>query len=475
MDKRHGPTQTSLLEGLSYGGFFLGQNIIYLIQYQYLLYFYTEHVGLSIASTATMMLIARIWDALNDPIMGALVDKLNFKGGKYLPWIRVATYLLPLSLLLVFVNINASYSLKLVFAYATFLFWDMIYTISDAPLFSLSTAMTSNIYERDKLLSYGRFAAALAAIISAAFMVLKAGLGWTGTVAVFMAFSFLVMLPLQFTAKERAPYNRSADISYLTIFKYLFKNKYLLIYYAGYLAYEGTNTLQIMAAYFANSNLGDEGLVMTIMAITVIPTLLVSPFLPRLIKWIGKKKLTIYSTILTIMLSIIQYFIGYDNFTLFLAFTSIRVLFMMLPPLIYGMFTADCIEYGAHVNGERTEGISFALQTFVTKMAAAFCSVLCLLLLKYFGYVEQAAQQSARTLHGIWIIITLVPVIGYLGMLVAMAFYKLDENTVQQYINDSIAQSTVAGLVRSADGIADLPGTDMPSANIPPAGISGDQ
>ena len=441
MEKRHAPNQASRFEGLSYGGFFLGQNIIYIIQYQYLLYFYTEYVGLTIETTATMMLIARLWDALNDPIMGALVDRLNLKGGKYLPWLKFATYFLPLSLLLVFVNIDASYSLKLVYAYATFLFWDMIYTVSDAPLFSLSTAMTSNIFERDKLLSYGRFAAALAAIISAAFMGLKAGLGWTGTVAVFMGFSFLVMLPLQFTAKERAPYQRSTDITVLKIFKYLFRNKYLLIYYAGYLALEGTKTLQIMAAYFANSNLGNEGLVMVIMAITVVPTLFIAPFLPNLIRWIGKKKLTIYSCILAIVLSIMQYFIGYDNFQFFLFFTAIRVLFMMLPALVYGMFTADCIEYGAHINGERTEGISFALQTFVTKLASAACSLLCLLLLKYFGYVEQAAQQTERTLHGIWIILTLVPVIGYVGMLIAMRFYKLDENTVQQYINNSISRS----------------------------------
>ncbi|HAH95404.1 MAG TPA: MFS transporter [Firmicutes bacterium] len=453
MDKRHAPKQTSRAEGLSYGGFFLGQNIIYIIQYQYLLYFYTEYVGLSIESTAAMMLIARLWDALNDPIMGALVDKINLKSGKYLPWLKFATYLLPLSLLLVFVNINGSYSLKLVYAYATFLFWDMVYTVSDAPLFSLSTAMTSNIFERDKLLSYGRFAAALAAIISAAFMGLKAGLGWTGAVAVFMGFSFLVMMPLQFAAKERVPYQRSTDITFRQIFKYLFRNKYLLIYYAGFLAVEGTKTLQIMATYFANSNLGNEGLVLVIMAITVIPTLFIAPFLPKLIQWIGKKKLTIYSCIWAIALSLVQYFVGYANFELFLFITAIRVLFMMIPVLIYGMFTADCIEYGAHINGERTEGISFALQTFVTKLAAAICSVLCLMLLKYFGYVEQAVQQSERTLHGIWIILSLVPIVGYVGMLIAMAFYKLDERTVQQYIDNSITASAGAQAVSAGGSI----------------------
>ncbi len=166
--------QTSRAERLSYGGFFLGQNIIYVIQLQFLIYFYTEHVGLTLGSTTLMLLIARLWDAFNDPIMGAIVDKCNFKSGKYLPWLRFSTYAIPLSLFFVFININSTYSIKLAFAYITYIAWGMLYTVSDAPIFSLATVMTSDIYERDKLISYGRLAAALAAISSAVFMSIKA-------------------------------------------------------------------------------------------------------------------------------------------------------------------------------------------------------------------------------------------------------------------------------------------------------------
>lgn len=432
--------QTSRLERLSYGGFFLGQNIIYVIQLQFLVYFYTESVGLSLGSTTLMLLVARLWDAFNDPIMGAIVDKCNFKSGKYLPWIRFSTYSIPLSLLFVFININASYSTKLVFAYITYIAWGMMYTVSDAPLFSLSTVMTNDTYERDKLISYGRLAAAVAAISSAVFMSLKTPFGWTWTVAIYCIIAFLVMLPLQFVAKERVKYKRSEDITFARIFKFLFRNKYLIIYYAGYLAINGTNTLQTMAAYFANSNLGDENLVTVIMATTVLPVVIVAPFLPVLIKKIGKKKLTIYCSVITIFLCIIQYIIGYENFVVFLAVSAIRVLFMQIPLLIYGMFTADCIEYGAYINGERTEGIAFSVQTLVTKLSGAICSTICLSLLGYFGYVQQATHQTQSALHGIWIILTLVPVIGYLIMIFAMAFYKLDEETVEKLIKSNLSQ-----------------------------------
>ena len=426
--------QTSKLERLSYGGYFFGQNVIYAIQYQFLVYYYTESVGLTIASTTMLLLIARLWDAFNDPIMGVIVDKTNFNGEKYLPWLKFCTYIIPLSLFFVFININASYSIKLVYAYITYIFWGMMYTISDAPLFSLSTVMTNNMFERDKLISYGRLAAALAAISTAVFILLKTSIGWSMAVGVYCILAFISMFPLQFYAKERIRYKRSENVTFAKSFKYLFKNKYLLIYYLGFLAIHSTNTLQTMVAYFANSNLGNEGLVTIIMGATILPVVVIAPFLPVLIRKIGKKKLTIYSCIIAIILCVVQYFAGYENFILFLMLSVVRVLFMQIPLLIYGMFTADCIEYGAYINGERSEGMAFSIQTFITKLSGAIGGTICLMILSYSGYVEQASQQSESSLKGIWIALTLVPAIGYSLMLIVMIFYRLDEADVAKFM-----------------------------------------
>jgi sugar (glycoside-pentoside-hexuronide) transporter len=429
--------QTTKTERLSYTGFFLGQNIIYVLPFQFLTYFYTEHVGLTLADTAVLLLLAKVWDSINDPIMGAIVDKCNFKKGKFLPWLKVATYTVPLSLFLMFSNVEGPYILKLVYAYMTYLIFDMVYTISDSPLFSLSTVMTSNTYERDKLMAYGRLAAAVAAITSAVFMDMKKEVGWTWTVGIYCLISFLVMFPLQFTAKERVKYKNSEDISFVKIFQYLFKNKYLLIYFIGFLGIEITNTLQIIAVYFANSNLGDESMVMIIMAVVIVPVILVAPILPRLIKSFGKKKVTVISSIIAIILSVVQYFVGYENLTVFLAIAAVRVTFMQLPLMLYGMFTADCIEYGAYHTGERTAGIAFSLQTFMTKLGGALANTLCVVLLGVFGYIGKAPQQTAGALEGIWIIMSLIPCLGYVVMLVVMAIYKLDEKEVERMIEEN--------------------------------------
>ncbi len=429
--------QTGKMERLSYAGFFFGQNIIYVLPFQFLTFFYTEYVGLTLGDTTILLLLAKVWDAINDPIMGAVVDKCNFKKGKYLPWLKFVTYVLPVSLLFMFVNVEGPYIIKLIYAYFTYIVFDMVYTISDSPLFSLSTVMTSSTYERDKLMSYGRLAAAVAAISSAVFMSVKANVGWTWTVAFNCLISFLVMFPLQFSAKERVKYHKSEDITFLKIFQYLFKNKYLLIYYLGYMAIGTTNTLQIMAVYFTNSNLGDETMVTVIMGVTILPVILIAPFLPMMIKKFGKKKLTVSSSIATILLCIVQYFAGYDNLTVFLAIAAVRVLFMQIPLMLYGMFTADCIEYGAYVSGERTAGMAFSIQTFVTKLSAAFCNTLCLIMLNAFGYVEMAPTQSTQALHGIWIIMSLVPMVGFLIMIFIMSIYKLDEAKVASMMEEN--------------------------------------
>ncbi len=426
--------QTSKMERLSYGGFFLGQNIIYIIPLQLLTYFYTEYVGLTLVDSTLLLLLAKVWDAINDPIMGAIVDKCNFKKGKYLPWLKVVTYFLPLSMFLLFVNVEGPYLLKLIYAYITYILFDIVYTISDSPLFSLSTVMTGNIYERDQLIAFGRLAAAVAAIASAVVFNIKDLVGWTFTAGIYCVIAFIVMFPLQFCAKERMKYQRSEEITFVKIFRYLFKNKYLLIYFIGFLGIEVTNTLQIMAAYFANSNMGDESFYLIIMAVSILPVILIAPFLPKLIQKFGKKRLTVACSIVTIFLSIVQYLAGYESLVIFLSIAAARVLFMQIPLMLYGMFTADCIEYGAYVNGERTEGIAFSLQTFVTKLGGALCNTLCLFMLGLFGYVGKAAEknieQSAKALHGIWVILSLVPIAGYIIMLIIMCFYKLDEQKV---------------------------------------------
>lgn len=438
---------TSTFERFSYGGFFFGQNIIYCLQYQYFSDFLINTVGFSTATVMALLVVSRVWDAVNDPIMGAVIDKVHFKKGKFLPWIRVSTFLIPFFLLMMFVNPNTLMGastpewLRLGFSFLALLLWDFSYTLSDAPLFSLATAMTPHLYERDKLMSHGRLAAAVAAICSAAYAMMLKPLGVFGTVAVYCVLSLLFMLPINFVAKERVTH-RPTEIGFLEVFKYLFQNKPLLIYYVGYFAIAATNTLQSFAIYFTRGNLGDESMTTPIMGVSVVPVILITPFIPSLINRFGKKNLTIFSSIVAIILCVAQYFIGYANVFVFMAVCAVRVVFMMIPHIVYGMFTADCIEYCDAKTGKRTEGISFSLQTLMTKLSGSVVTFLGLAIMSAFGYVEQLESfQSARAQEGIWIVMSILPAAGYIVMLIIMLFfYKLKESDVQAMIEANQAR-----------------------------------
>lgn len=424
--------QTTRKERMAYGGFFMAQNILYAIQFQFLGYFYTEYVGITLGAASLIILLARIWDAFNDPVMGAIVDRTNFEKGKYIPWLKVVTYVVPLFSVLIFLNPGSTPGQKVAFAAVSYVIWGMVYTMSDAPLFSLGTVMGSSMFERDKMLAIGRLGAALGVITTAVFMSVKVQVGWFSTALIYSAAAFFLMFPLTFLAKERVKHEQQDSVTFKKIILTVIRNKYLMIYYIGYLSIMITNTLQVIAPYFAKASLGSEEMVTIIMGISIIPVIIVSMMLPRLIRLFGKKKLTVWCGVIFIVLCVIQYVAGYENMALFLGISAIRTMFMQIPILIYGMFTADCIEYGAYLTGQRTEGVSFSIQTLMTKLGGGLAAMLVLQMLNLFDYVEGASVQAESTLQGIWIILTLVPIIGFLVMMVMMYFYRLDETLVEK-------------------------------------------
>jgi Na+/melibiose symporter-like transporter len=175
-----------------------------------------------------------------------------------------------------------------------------------------------------------------------------------------------------------------------------------------------------------------------------------------MIKAFGKKKLTVITSFIAIALSILQYFYGYDNIIMFLSVAAVRIAFMQIPLLLYGMFTSDCIEYGTYITGERTAGMAFSLQTFMTKLGGALANTLTVVLLAVFGYVKQSPTQTPQALEGIWIILTLVPAVGYLVMIFIMKFYKLDEKEVLRMIEEN--QNRQKALSGNRNGMEELYG-----------------
>lgn len=250
---------TNRLERLAYGGYFMGQNLIYFLVYQFLMLFYTDVVGITAGAVGTMFLIARIFDAVNDPIMGIIVDKTNLEGGKFIPWIKLVIFLMPLTTVILFIKVGGGGINSLIYAYITYLIWGIIYTISDVPIFALATVMTHNSNERVTLISIGRIGAGLGSvIISLFFMTLLSKIAWTGTVLLLATLALLSMLPLRYLGRERYVYQQKEVLSLKKIFSFVLNNKYLLIFYGAIIMASLTNTSTVSINYFAIYNLGNE-------------------------------------------------------------------------------------------------------------------------------------------------------------------------------------------------------------------------
>ncbi|CUM70053.1 MULTISPECIES: MFS transporter [Turicibacter] len=425
---------TNRLERLAYGGYFMGQNLIYFLVYQFLMLFYTDVVGITAGAVGTMFLIARIFDAVNDPIMGIIVDKTNLEGGKFIPWIKLVIFLMPLTTVILFIKVGGGGINSLIYAYITYLIWGIIYTISDVPIFALATVMTHNSNERVTLISIGRIGAGLGSvIISLFFMTLLSKIAWTGTVLLLATLALLSMLPLRYLGRERYVYQQKEVLSLKKIFSFVLNNKYLLIFYGAIIMASLTNTSTVSINYFAIYNLGNESYISTLTIANMIPMLLVPFVLPPLIKRYGKKKIFIMAFIVAILSSLVFYLIGYSNIVWVHLFTTIKGI-AQVPTFMIGLFTVDCIEYGTYTTNERAEGISFSLQTFTAKLSAAVAGAISGFVLERVGY-EAGVIQTPQTLNGIWNMYVLYPIFGaVIAIIIMWRYYDLTEKQVDDMI-----------------------------------------
>lgn len=446
MSKTNENWKTTKKERTSYAMFFLGQNMFYMFVYFYLSFFYTEVALIPAGAVATIFLVARVWDAVNDPMMGVIVDRSRWKSGKFIPWIRLSTILLPFSCILMFaVKSEMTSGTKIAFAAVTYILFGMIYTVNDAPAFALSTIMTDDVTERSTLMSSGRLCATCATLLAAIFVKPLANrIGWMGVAIVIAVWGVVMMTPVCRNARERFKNQAEGSLSLKEIVSYIKSNKYLLIFLAAFLLGSSLNFATSMGTYVAKYSLGNENLVSVISLICMAPMLVVPVALPRLMKRYDKKSILIVSLIINIVFSTALFIAGSENTALFLILSFGRCLGLGGFTTMSYMFVADCIEYGTYKTHKRAEGITFSLQTFCTKMSGAVAGAIPLFVFSVTGLNSSVpvAMQSKEALDAVWMTYTLIPVLGMIGVLLIIVFaYKLTDKDVQRMadINHGIA------------------------------------
>lgn len=441
--------ETDSKERKSYYIYFAGQNMIYTLVSTYLVT-YLMFQGVNLAKAGTIMLLVKVWDAVNDAIFGVIFDSVKFKSGKkYLPWLRISTVLIPLSTILLFLIPKSSgETLKLIWFAVAYICWDTAYTLCDVPIYGVITSMTKNMDERNGMLSYksiwGGVGTAIATLIASVLVSEGVGSNYSVVAIIISVGALITMIPVLYHVKERFNSVDEESFTIKRMFTYLFKNKYLLIYYIGFFFYSAFNvsaSFNLFVSYYIFKN---ELFALVVGAIGVVPQLIFSLLIPKMLKKFDKTKLMMLCNILNCILSVAIWLIGRENIYVYIVLSTLRAIPMGIYGVLMFMFTPDCAEYGKYTSGIEATGITFAIQTFMVKLTAAISGALGMFLLglKATGWVSVEVEnfeelsnsgitQSAHALDVLWFIYIMVPALGCLIALIIWNFYKLSDKDVQ--------------------------------------------
>ncbi len=441
--------ETDSRERKSYYVYFAGQNAIYNLISAFLTT-YLMFQGVNLTKAATVMLVIKIWDAVNDAIFGVIFDSVKFKSGKkYMPWLKISTVLIPLTtILLFFIPAKSSETVKLVWFAIAYVLWDTAYTLCDVPIYGVITAMSKNLDERNSLLSYKSIwvgvGSGFTTIVATLLVSQTLNSNYSVVAIVVSIFAIATMVPVITNVKERYVTVSEESFTIRKMFSYLFKNKYLLIYYLGFFFFSSANVsgaLNLFVSYYLFNN---EMFSLLVGAINVAPQFIFSLFVPQMLKKIDKMKLYKLCALLIVVLSVAIWIIGYKSIVAYIILSTLRAIPAGIHGILMFMFTPDCAEFGRFKSGTEANGITFSIQTFVVKLTGAISGALGMFLLglKSTGWItvevenfkqlsESGIIQTDHALDVLWFVYVMVPAIGCLLGLIVWSFYKLNDKQVQ--------------------------------------------
>ena len=427
---------TSKKERFAYCLFFLGQNILW--GYAGYVETFLTDIGIAAATAAVVLLVPKLWDAVNDMLFGYIVDRTKFKNGqKFIPWVKIGVTAVGITTVLLFaIPESMNQTIKVVWFLIAYIIFDISYTILDAPAYAVTTVMTANIQERTSIIAGGKLWAMIGGVVATLLVpMLRPKLGWFSACVVFVVVSVIMMVPMMFMVRERQSENMTAQTnpSFREILHYLKMNKYLMVALVAMLLLGVASLEQKMAIYMGRICLGQENTATLVAAGAAVSVIFVSAIVPSLSKKWDKFYVLCGGMVFTIIMNVVAYFVGYDSLVMAIVMTMLKCSGLGFWSVVIYMLIADTVEYGTYKTGTRAAGISFSLQTFVAKLKNGIIGSVVLFSLAMVGFVEgENAIQPAGVADGVWALFCFLPAVGFaIALIILLMFYKLRSNEVQ--------------------------------------------
>jgi GPH family glycoside/pentoside/hexuronide:cation symporter len=456
----------SFKEKVGYGFGDMSSSMFWKIFGMYLLFFYTDVFGLTPAEAGTMFLITRIWDAVNDPMMGMIADRTNTKWGKYRPYLLFGAIPFALIGILTFLTPNFSHGWKLVYAYITYTLMMMVYTVVNVPYASLLGVMSPNPKDRNVLSSFRMFFAYAGSFLTFLLLqplvdalgdklgtpaqhALDAASGdistvpaaWTITVAIIgVICAILFFICFKWTKERVKPVDESKNkVSIWKDLSDLFSNApWWILLAAGIAALIFNSIRDGVAIFYFNEYVNIDAKVwkwtlptvylLIGQASNMIGVALAAPVANK----VGKKTTFIGAMALAALLSIVFYQFKPGQIALILIFqVFISICAGSIFPLLWSMY-ADIVDYQELKTGRRATGLIFSSSSMSQKFGWALGTAVTGWLLSAFGYNSVLVNQSAQALNGIRLMMSWLPAAGCAIAIVAVFFYPLGEKKMQE-------------------------------------------
>ena len=251
---------------------------------------------------------------------------------------------------------------------------------------------------------------------------------------------------------------KEEKFTFRQMFHYLRSNKYLLICLLAFVVFGMTAFESSMSMYVASVCFGDTGKQLYLAAAAALPVIFVSSALPGLARRIDKFYLLIGGLVFSSVVSIIALIVGYENFLVSIILIALKCVGLASWQVIIYMLVADTTEYGIYKSGTRATGITFSLQTFISKLKNAVVNSFMLLCIAWTGYDAAASAQTAEVSGKLWAVFLMIPVIGYvIGIAILVLFYKLRDDSVQTMAKFNNREITYDEAVDKLSGTFGLP------------------
>lgn len=427
--------------GYALGDF--GCNMSFVFINSYMMLFFVTCLGIPPEIYSILIIVAKVWDAINDPIIGGICDSSHPKGdSKFKPWIKWASLPLLICSVIMFIYIpNAPLWVKCALCLGSYMVWSVAYTSVNVPYGSLQSVITKDPIERAELSnarSIGAMLAQLPVMIFLPLLIFDDNNNPKGNIFIyvvavmgiigFIAFYFMRKLV---TERIKPQYTEKKKFNYMATLKAFFQNKPMLAVTISSVAMlalimTATSTMPyIFMLYFGNAKLTSIGTV-----IAMVPMLFAIIFMKPLVKRFTKKQLCTYPFILSIIATAIMTFVKIKNPFVWLGVLALAMFAVGLYNILTWAMVADCIDFQEEKTGRREEGSIYATYSLFRKLAQGIGQAVVALALGFTGYVSTAgAIQAEGVAEKVYTMTGALPFIGCLICFISMlTLYKFDKS-----------------------------------------------